>query len=72
MTKSDTDLATATTGGPASAIPTVFVDQRYASRTLVLPSGRTAAVKAKRIAVPADDTELAQYLGAHPDFALQE
>lgn len=51
---------------PVTAPVTAFRDKVFTSRTLVLPSGKTAKVKGGRIA--AEFPELRDYLARHPEF----
>lgn len=48
----------------------VFLDRRYTSRTLILPSGRAAIVVKGR--VTASDDELRNFLSKHSDFKRAE
>lgn len=51
---------------PVPAPVAAFRDKVFTSRTLVLPSGKTAKVKGGRIA--AEFPELRDYLASHPEF----
>lgn len=60
--------------GPATVLPPVgsvmYLDQRYTSRTLILPGGRAAIVAKGR--VTANDDELRNFLSKHSDFKRAE
>lgn len=68
MSKKDETTSPEAAVIPTERVPAVetFRDKVFISRTLVLPSGKTAKVKGGRIA--AEFPELRDYLARHPEF----
>ncbi len=56
---------------PKVATEQVFRDQRFTSRVLILPDGRSLAVAKGQVTAKVGDTVAQGYLTKHPDFALQ-
>lgn len=71
MSKKEETAPSEAAAVPADRAPVVvsvatFRDKVFTSRTLVVPSGKTAKVKGGRIA--AEFPELRDYLARHPEF----
>lgn len=56
---------------PKVATDQVFRDQRFTSRELILPDGRSLTVAKGQVTAKAGDTVAQGYLARHPEFALQ-
>lgn len=45
-----------------------YVDNKFKSRVLIAPDGRSIRVSGRQAVVPASDAIVIEYLDAHPDF----
>lgn len=45
-----------------------YIDNKFKSRVLIAPDGRSIRVSGRQAAVPVSDVVAIEYLDAHPDF----
>lgn len=45
-----------------------YIDNKFKSRVLIAPDGRSIRVSGRQVVVPVSDAVIIEHLDAHPDF----